>query len=94
MAVKAARKKNPAAVAPGRKGNDPAAKTEHMGVRKSSQFRTRMNEAAPTTAAVDTSDQALLTLLTRLRATNDPIEVRQLSSQLERVIFHKQFKNA
>jgi len=28
-----------AAVAPGRKGNDPAAKTEHMGVRKSSQLK-------------------------------------------------------
>jgi hypothetical protein len=44
--------------------------------------------------AIDTSDKALVTLLTRLKATVDPKEIRQLSDQIERVVFHKQFRNA
>ena len=42
----------------------------------------------------DTSDQALVALLNRLKATTDPAEIRQLSSQIERIVFHKQFANA
>ncbi len=44
--------------------------------------------------ALDTSDQALAALLNRLKATVDPAEVRRLSDQIERIIFHKQFTNA
>lgn len=40
----------------------------------------------------DTSDHALLVLLERIKATTDPNEIRELSHQLERAIFHKQFK--
>jgi hypothetical protein len=39
----------------------------------------------------DTSDQALAALLSRLKAAVDPEEIRQLSAQIERVVFHKQF---
>jgi hypothetical protein len=46
------------------------------------------------TNPVDTSDKALVTLLNRLRATVDPTEIRELSDQIERVVFHKQFRNA
>jgi hypothetical protein len=42
----------------------------------------------------DTSDKALATLLKRLKATTDPDEIRQLSEQLERIVFHQQFTNA
>ena len=45
-------------------------------------------------APVDTSANALAALLKRLKATVDPMEIRQLSDQIERLIFHKQFKNA
>jgi hypothetical protein len=41
-----------------------------------------------------TSDNALRVLLTRLNKAVDLAEIRQLSDQLERVIFHKQFTNA
>jgi len=44
--------------------------------------------------AVDTSDMALTNLLERLRSTSNPDEIRQLSEQIERVVFHKQFANA
>jgi hypothetical protein len=42
----------------------------------------------------DTSDQALAALLNRLKAAVDLAEIRQLSGQIERVVFHKQFTNA
>ena len=45
-------------------------------------------------APVDTSDEALADLLNRLKAAVDPDEIRQLSDQIERVIFHKQFTDA
>lgn len=40
----------------------------------------------------DTSDNALADLLQRLRITTDLAEVRLLSGQIERVVFHKQFE--
>ena len=50
-------------------------------------------KSAPITVA-DTSDDALLALLKRIKATDNPAEIRQLSDQLERVIFHKQYENS
>jgi hypothetical protein len=109
MAVKAPQKKNPAAVALGRKGGKkggPAraanltAKQRSESARKAVQARwakakegTDLNAAPPDTST-DTSDQTVLALLKRLKAASDPKEVRQLSDQLERVIFHKQFQDA
>ena len=43
---------------------------------------------------IDTSDNAALEILQLLKTTTNPKEVRHLSDQLERVIFHKQFENA
>lgn len=43
--------------------------------------------------AIDTSDNAVLVLLRRLKETNDQTEIRKLSDQLERVIFHRQYAN-
>ena len=42
----------------------------------------------------DTSDRALGSLLKRLRTTSDIAEIRQLSEQIERIVFHKQFESA
>jgi hypothetical protein len=42
----------------------------------------------------DTSDAAVLGLLDRLRATDDPVEIQQLSDQIERIVFHKQYDPA
>jgi len=46
------------------------------------------------THPVDKTDEALLNLLNRLKTTVDPAEIRELSDQIERVVFHKQFRNA
>jgi hypothetical protein len=48
----------------------------------------------PALASVDTSDEALAALLNRLKAAVDPNEIHQLSEQIERVVFHKQFMDA
>ena len=45
-------------------------------------------------APVDTCGEALAALLNRLKAALDPDEIRQLSDQIERVVFHKQFTDA
>jgi hypothetical protein len=45
-------------------------------------------------ATMDTSDAALASLLTRLKVSTDPDEIRELSQQIEQVVFHKQFENA
>jgi hypothetical protein len=108
-------KKDPAAVALGRKGGKiggPAraakltpeqrseiarravqsrwAKAKKGGSHK---LRQRINSARVATTA-DNSDQALLSLLKRIRATDSRAEFRRLSDKIARVIFHKQFENA
>jgi hypothetical protein len=45
-------------------------------------------------APADTSDEALQVLLARLKTATDPDEVRRLSAEIERLIFHKQLANA
>ena len=54
----------------------------------------KRNDAATSTAVVDSSNQALLRVLQSLKTESDPAEVRRLSDQLERIIFHKQYDNA
>jgi hypothetical protein len=101
MAVKAAKPKNPAAVALGRAGGKrggPAraakltAKQRSESARKAVQARWKKAKQSKT--PTDTSDNALLALLKRLKATNNPREIRRLSNQIERVVFHKQFGEA
>jgi hypothetical protein len=45
-------------------------------------------------ATLDTSDEAVLALLQRIKEAHDQNEIRQLSDQLERVIFHRQYANS
>ena len=98
MAVKAA-KKDPAAVALGRKGGKKGgpARAAKLTPKQRSESARKAVQARWTKAkesTMDKSDKAVLALLARIKATNDKNEVRQLSDQLERVIFHKQYANA
>ena len=123
MAVK---KKDPAAVAPGRKGGrkgGPAraakltpeqrsesarkavlarwakakngssmvAKQKVIGAGKFSDFGTGMVEGNP---APDTSRKALHLCLKRLKNAKDENEIRRLTEELQRIVFHKQYQNA
>ena len=62
--------------------------------RKSIGQKTRNRKKAEESAAVDTSDQGLANSLERLRTSANTDEIRQLSDQIERAVFHKQFANA
>ena len=92
MAVKAARKNIPAAVTLERKD----------GKKAKGEIGQIVNGAGGKVAsAKKTSDAALLALLRRLRLATNPTEIRRLSAeveqavfQVERVIFHNQFKSA
>jgi hypothetical protein len=108
----AAKRKDPAAVALGRKGGKkggPAraakltAEQRSESARKAVQTRwakikgtkgrpvVKIAKTTPATPSADTSDHTVLALLKRIKAANDREEVRRLSDQLERVIFHKQY---
>src|SRR5580704_7764736 len=65
-----------------------AKKTEDYRVGKES----RMIEAVP--VAVNPSDDAALVILSRIKSTKDLAEIRKLSAQLERVIFHRQHSHS
>ena len=53
-----------------------------------------VDEATSTTAPINTSDHTMLDILKRIKATNDQAEIRRLSEQLERVIFHRQYEQS
>jgi hypothetical protein len=103
MAV-AKRKKDPAAVALGRRGGKkggparaakltPAQRSE--SARKAVQARwSKAGKYEAAHVAVRASDRAVLDLLSRIKATKDHVEIRNLSNQLERAIFHKQYSHS
>ena len=63
-----------------------------MGIKRFSEFRKQIDDAVP--VAVNTSDHAALDILSRIKATKDLAEIKNLSAQLEHVIFHKQHSHS
>jgi hypothetical protein len=130
MALKAEKKKDPAAVALGRKGgkkggparaakltpkqrSDSARKavqarwakgkagSDHIVLKRNDmstkplgQLRKKINEAAPGVAVVDTSKKALHLCLKRIKDATDENEIRRLTEELQRIVFHRQYQNA
>src|SRR5205823_6665502 len=106
--IMAVKKKNAAAVTLGRKGGKkggPARAAKLTPQQRSQSARNAVlarwaktkHEPASKPVHVtptDTSDNALAALLKRLKSTVDPAEIRQISDQIERIVFHKQFTNA
>src|SRR2546423_6209984 len=92
------KKKDPAAVALGRKGGKKGgpARAAKLTPKQRSESARKAVQARwkKATSTMDTSDNAVLALLKRIKATNNQQEIRQLSDQLKRVIFHKQYANA
>ena len=100
MAVRSTVKKDPAAVALGRKGGKkggPARAAKLTPKQRSESARKAVQarwSKAKDGVATENSDKKVLAVLKRLRATNDRHEIRELSDQLERLIFHKQYASA
>ncbi|HJT89827.1 MAG TPA: hypothetical protein VJ732_18280 [Bryobacteraceae bacterium] len=112
----ATRKKNPAAVALGRKGGKKggAARAAKLTPEQRSESArnavrarwakaqkaaghklvSRSGDAAGNSVGESGSDDAVRDLLRRIKTANNPTDIQRMSAQLERLIFHKQFKNA
>jgi hypothetical protein len=103
------KKKNPAAVALGRKGGKkggPARAAKLTPVQRSESARkavqarwTKTNEAtgreaAPATPDVDASKKALHLCLKRIKQAKTESELRRLTQDLQRIVFHRQYRNA
>jgi hypothetical protein len=103
------KKKNPAAVALGRKGGKkggsaravkltPVQRSE--SARKAVQARwakTKVaagREAAPATPGIDASKKALHLCLKRIKQAKTESELRRLAEDLQRIVFHRQYRNA
>jgi len=65
-----------------------------MSIKTLGQFRKEINEAAPATAVVDTSKKALHLCLKRIKDAKDENEIRRLTEELQRIVFHRQYQNA
>ena len=109
-----AHKKDPAAVALGRKGGikgGPAraatltAAQRSESARKAVQARwakvqegrgrkEEMSDAAPASAVLGTSKKALHLCLKRIKDAKDENELRRLTEELQKIVFHKQYQNA
>src|ERR1700678_225191 len=104
-----AKKKNPAAVALGRKGGKkggPARAAKLTPAERSDSARNAVqarwaktkgggsHNAAPTTAAVDASKKALHLCLKRIKQAKTESEIRRLTEELQRIVFHTQYRNA
>ena len=107
-----AQKKNPAAVALGRKGagkGGPAraarltAAQQSESARKAVQARWARvkkgsddigrSEAGAATPVLDTSKKALHLCLKRIKDAKNENQLRRLTEDLQRIVFHKQYEN-
>jgi hypothetical protein len=96
-----AKKKNPAAVSLGRKGGTkggPARAAKLTPEQRSESARkavqARWSKAAPGAAELDTSKKALHLCLKRIKEAENENELRRLTEELQRIVFHKQYQNA
>ena len=99
MAVTA--KKNPAAVALGRKGGKkggPARAAKLTAEQRSESARkavqARWSKAAQSAPVPDTSRKALHLCLKRIKDAKDENELRRLTEELQSIVFHRQYQNA
>jgi hypothetical protein len=70
-------------------------KSKKMGIEKVSRSREEVtSEAAPATALLDTSKKALHICLKRIKDAKNESDLRRLTEELQRIVFHKQYRNA
>src|SRR5208283_5093618 len=104
MAV-SVKKKNPAAVALGRKGGKkggparaakltPEQRSESARKAIQARWSKAKRSSAPATPVPDTSRNALHLCLRRIKGAKDEAELRRLTEELQRIVFHRQYQNA
>jgi len=94
-----AKKKNPAAVALGRKGGKKggparAAKLTPEQRSESARKAVRTRWSKANTPVLDTSKKALHACLKRIKEAKNEDELRRLTQELQRIVFRRQYQNA
>ena len=99
-----AKRKDPAAVALGRKGGKkggPARAAKLTPEQRSESARKAVRArwakgktGTPAAAVIDSSKKALHLCLKRIKAAKDENEIRRLTEELQRIVFHRQYRNA
>jgi len=70
-------------------------KRANMGAKKLREVREEpMSESLPAATILDTSKKALHLCLKRIKEAKDEKELRRLTEELQRIVFHKQYQNA
>ena len=70
-------------------------KRKGMDARKLTGFRTEeTGEAVPTTTVLDASRKTLHLCLEQIKEANNENELRRLTEELQKIVFHKQYQNA
>ena len=96
--IMALRKKNPAAVALGRRGGKiggPARAARLTPEQRSESARKAVRARwARGNEGRDTSKNALHLCLDRIKKAKDENEIRRLTDELQRIVFHRQYQNA
>jgi len=70
-------------------------KSNAIGGKKSSRFRNeKMNEDVSAAPVLDTSKKALHLCLKRIKDARNDSELRRLTEELQRIVFHRQYLNA
>ncbi|MGD0868682.1 MAG: hypothetical protein ABSB88_03960 [Bryobacteraceae bacterium] len=98
-------KKNPAAVALGRKGGKkggparaakltPEQRSESARKAVQARWSKAKRDSSPATPVPDTSRNALHLCLRRIKGAKDEAELRRLTEELQRIVFHRQYQNA
>ena len=92
------RKKNPSAVSLGRRGGKiggPARAAKLTPEQRSESARKAVQARwARSNEAVDTSKKALHLCLDRIKIAKDESELRRLTEELQRIVFHRQYQHA
>ena len=70
-------------------------RSQDMDIKKLSEFRKEeLSEAAPAPAVLDTSQEALHLCLKHIKEAKNESELRRLTEELQRIVFHRQYQNA
>ena len=98
-------KKNPAAVALGRKGGKkggparaakltPEQRSESARKAVQARWSKARRDSPPATPVLDTSRKALHLCLRHIKDAKNEAELRRLTEELQRIVFHRQYQNA
>ncbi|MGD0578761.1 MAG: hypothetical protein ABSC08_07520 [Bryobacteraceae bacterium] len=78
-----------------KEGNDSmAVQSGNTGSKNAGELRRETSETIPATAVLDTSKKALHLCLKQIKEAKSESELQRLTGELQRIVFHRQYRNA